>query len=395
MVNSMKKLITICLAAIFFIFIFAPQVLQAQESVEVNFFYSPTCPHCHKEQKFLDELEEKYGSQIKVNRFNIYEKENVERLEMLYNQYEVASELWGLVPITFTGEQAFVGFDDKIGQDIKTCIIEICMNGHLPAVESQKSIYTLPFIGEINLNSYSPLALSIILGGLDGFNACAMAALAFLLAVLISTGVRKRIILIGGTFIFVSGLVYFIFISAWLNVFLFLGHIKFITILVGVIIVVFAVIMLKDYAKGVVCKICRIDPKGDAGLLTKWQRKLFVSMEKLTSLEVSLPIALVGVAVVAAGVNMIELACSLGLPLAFTKMLTSQNMPTAFYYFYLLVYIFFYMLDDFIIFLIAVFTLRITGVSDKYLKAVKLVSGILLLALGLIILFRPAILMLG
>ena len=132
----MKKLILICFLAIFFIPFFA----LAQEPIEIDFFYSPTCPHCHEEQIFLDELEKEYA-EIKVNRFNVFEKENVELLKVLYQQYDVAPERWGLVPVTFTPENAFIGFSEKIGEDIKNCLVELCMGGRSSAVESEDSTY--------------------------------------------------------------------------------------------------------------------------------------------------------------------------------------------------------------------------------------------------------------
>jgi hypothetical protein len=235
----------------------------------------------------------------------------------------------------------------------------------------------------------------VVFGTLDGFNACAMIALGFLLSVLIaSSGTRKRIILIGGTFIFVSGLVYFLFIATWLNLFLITFNIKLITNLVAIIIILSAIFILRDYFTDVICKLCETDP-AKQNIFTKIQQKLFAKMQQFSSTDVPLPIALLGIAVVAAGVNMIELACSFGLPLVFTKILTSWNLSKASYYFYLLVYILFYMIDDFVIFLIAVYTLKITQTSQKYLKLVTLISGIVLLILGLIMLINPEILILS
>ena len=114
----------------------------------------------------------------------------------------------------------------------------------------------------------------------------------------------------------------------------------------------------------------------DENILIKTQRGFFDKLKKLTKSKVSLPILLLGVAAIAVGVNMIELVCSFGFPLAFTKVLSVCNLSTFSHYFYIFVYILFYMADDFIIFLLAVFTLKITGISEKYLKAVKLVSAI-------------------
>lgn len=116
-------------------------------------------------------------------------------------------------------------------------------------------------------------------------------------------------------------------------------------------------------------------------------------MEKIVNAQMPLPLILLGVAITAAGINLVELVCSLGFPLAFTKILTSSSLPIISYYFYLLVYILFYMIDDLIIFLLAVLFLRITQISERYLKAITLISSILLLILGLIIIFQPQILL--
>lgn len=322
----------------------------------------------------------------------VWEQEKLAVLEKLYNEHEVPREVWGLVPVTFIDDSYFLGFGENTGQEIENKVRETLGLSNTTMEPEQNNKIKIPFIGEIDIKGFSPLALAIVLGALDGFNACAMVALGFLLAVLVATGIRKRVVMIGSVFILVSGLVYFVFISAWLNLFLVLENIKIITVLVGVIVTFFAIFLLKDYFSGVVCKLCQIQP-GKQSFFTRIEQKLFLKMQKFTSAEMSLPIALLGVAVVAAGINMVELCCSFGFPLVFTKILTSWNLPSASYYFYLLIYILFYMLDDFIIFLIAVWTLRVTQASEKYLKAIKLISGILLLLLGLIILINPEILM--
>ncbi len=374
-----------------------PNFVLSQEKIDIYFFYSKICPHCVQEKVFLEKLEKEY-SQIEIKKLGLFEKENVELLKEKYGKYQVPSQKQGLVPITFIEERYFLGYRDEqtTGKEIKDYVQGLIEN-QKPSPDGEivsplEKEIKIPILGKINLSNLSPLFLSILLGALDGFNACAMVALGFLLAVLISTGIRKRIFLIGGTFILVSGIVYFLFISAWLNLFLCLSHIKFITAIVGIIITLFAILLLKDYFKGVVCRICEVKP-GKENILTKFEKKLFEKIRTLSTTQVSLPLALLGVAVVAAGVNMVELCCSFGFPLVFTKILTSFNLSTPSYYFYLLIYILFYMLDDFLIFTFAVSTLRITQVSQKYLRFIKLISGILLLILGLLILIKPEILM--
>jgi len=389
--------------------------VSAQEQPEITFFYSPTCPHCAAEEIFLDELEKKYPT-VGIIRFDVTVRENYKKLEQFYGEYQVPFTEQGSTPVTFIdgkalGHKYFVGYSESINPivgDYLSDLIEGLKEPEIPVSPSEVGdtgqtdptslevtstrTFNLPFIGEVDFTNSSPFVLSMAVGALDGFNACAMIALAFLLTILVTNGTRKKVLIIGGTFILVSGAIYYIFISAWLNLFLFLGFLQIITWIIAVVIIIFAILMLKDYIYGVVCKICEVKEDGKESVLTRWQRGLMARMGKLTNTEMSLWALLLGVVLVAAGVNMIELFCSLGFPLAYTKILTSYSLSTPAYYWYLLVYVVFYMIDDFIIFMIAVVTLRITGVSEKYLKIVKLISGIILLALGILLILRPELL---
>jgi len=386
----MKKLILTILAL--FLVLGSADFSLAQDKVIVNFFFSDICPHCAKEKIFLKSLEEKYPD-IEFKNYGVAEREGIDFLKEMYVQYDVPSEDQGWVPITFIKDRYFLSFDDEVALEIESYILELIENGSQsePSPDNRKIV--LPIIGEISFENMSPMVLAIVLGALDGFNACAMIALGFLLTVLVSTGIRERVFLIGGTFILVSGIVYFLFISAWLNLFLALEQIKYITLIVGVIIIAFSVFMLKDYFHNVICKVCEVDPEKEKSIFVRFEKKLFMRMQEISQAKTSLPLMLLGVAVVAIGINMVELVCSFGFPLVFTKMLTTFNLSTSSYYFYLLVYILLYMFDDFIIFSLAIWTLRITQVSEKYLKAIKLISGIVLLILGLMILFKPELLM--
>ena len=118
-------------------------------------------------------------------------------------------------------------------------------------------------------------------------------------------------------------------------------------------------------------------------------------MKKLTKPGLALGATILGVAVLAFGVNLIEVLCTTGFPAIYTKILTAHELPSISYYFYLLVYIFFYMLDDFIIFSIAVLTLKSNKFERKYGRLSKLISGIIILLLGLIMLLKPELLMFG
>jgi len=404
----MKKFFMFNIIFFLFLSVFIPifNVSAQEENVQIDIFYSTSCPHCKEAKYFLHNLDQEYlDSELIIIEHNIAEKDNIELLKKLYLEYNVSQENYGSVPIIFIADKYVVGYSEKIGELIKNYLAELiqeCREKEQQNCEQNQTTedpekietereFKIPFIGQIDISGFSPLILSIVVGALDGFNACAMVALGFLLAVLVTTGIRKRVLLIGGVFILVSGAVYFLFISAWLNLFMFIGYQKYVQIIVALVIIFFSIIVLKDYFSGVVCKVCNVSDEKQS-FFNKLQKKLFVRMSQLSKAKMSLGLVLVGTAVVAVGVNLVELACSFGFPLAYTKILTSYNLPTVQYYGYLLVYILFYMIDDFLIFLIAVITLKVTKASEKYLKIIKLISGIVLLIMGLIMLFRPELL---
>ena len=213
----MKKFVFIII--VLFLVLGATGFSLAEEKIIVNFFFSPTCHNCADEKVFLEDLKQKYPD-VEFKNYNVFEKQGIDFLKEMYQEYDVPTQEQGFVPITFIRDRYFLGFDEDTALDMENYILELIENSSQsePLPDNRKII--LPIIGEISLSNLSPLALAITLGALDGFNACAMIALGFLLTVLISTGIRKRVFLIGGTFILVSGIVYFLFISAWMNLFL-------------------------------------------------------------------------------------------------------------------------------------------------------------------------------
>jgi glutaredoxin len=376
----------------------------AQENTVIDFFYSPTCHHCTKESSFLDELKEQYP-EIELRRHNLSERDNSELLSGYYDKYQVFDEKRGFVPVTFLGDRHWVGYDESVGREMERYIthpgIEILTEGVAIDQSSQseisdgegktavkeKSELSLPFIGLIDISRMGLLTLTILIGVLDGFNACAMWALFFLLTFLVASGSRKRVFLIGGTFIFVSGLVYFLFITAWLNLFLLIGYLKIIQIIISVVAIIFGLVCVKDYfAFG----------EGFSFIIPKAIRDRIVDrMKKLSGPSLALPATLLGVALLATGVNLVEIICTTGFPVVFTNLLSAHQLSTSSYYFYLLVYILFYMLDDFAVFSVVVLTLGARPLPDKYKRVSKLVSGAVLIMLGLVMLFKPELLMFG
>jgi hypothetical protein len=188
---------------------------------------------------------------------------------------------------------------------------------------------TLPWFGRINVQALSLPLLTVVIAGLDAFNPCAFFVLMFLLSLMVHGGSRRRMLLIGGVFVFFSGLLYFVFMAAWLNLFLLLGALRWITVVAGIVAVFFALINIKDYfwfKQGVSLSIpARAKPQ------------LYQRTRQLLRAE-RLPTVLLGTTLLALAANAYELLCTSGFPMIYTRTLTLNALTPAAYYLYLALY---------------------------------------------------------
>lgn len=370
--------------AVLFIILMAAMPLQAfaqqpscerVDKVEVYFFWREDCPHCHAETAFLQQLEQKYREQLKVH--YLLAKDN---LELFYQMAEEHNAPTQWLPATFIPccNWYTVGFDEKIGEEIDGRIAS-----KLAEVCATEDYVIVPVLGKIMLKDISLPIFTIVLGLLDGFNACAMFVLLILLSLLIHTKSRKRVAFVAGTFVFFSGLIYFLFMTVWLNVFLFLGFEDIVRALLALLAVVVGAINVKDFfffKKGVSLTI----PE-------QAKPKIFEKMRAIIQSE-ELVIVVIGTLFLAFSVNLFEFLCTAGFPAVYTKVLAEQNLPQIMYYLYMLLYVIFYMLDDTIMVTIAVITLRSKRLTETGGRWLKFISGIVMLALALVLLLAPQLL---
>lgn len=372
----------------------------ASNPVNVYLFWASGCPRCSKEKEFLEKLESKYDN-LEIYKFEIGEDNNAKLFYEVGKALDV--EVSG-VPFTVIGNKHFVGwYNEKVtGEameaEILNAIEKGCVDivGNLLKLESENNgeecaaaadqdpnipkKITVPLFGELDIKRLSLPVLTITLGIIDGFNPCAMWVLLFLISLLLGMKDKRRMWILGGSFIAASAAVYFLFMSAWLNLFLLLGFILWIRIIVGIVALGSGGYNLKEYFKNKEggCKVAEDEKR----------RKIFEKLRNITQ-EKKFWIALGGIILLAFAVNLVELICSAGLPAVYTKVLTLANMPVWKYYLYLLLYVFFFMLDDFVIFVIAMATLEMTGISAKYGRISRLIGGIIMLLIGILLIFRP------
>lgn len=255
-----------------------------------------------------------------------------------------------------------------------------------PDAEPVSDVINVPVFGELRPNEIGFPLFTFLVGLVDGFNPCAMWILVFLLSVLVNIKDRRKILLIAGTFVVVSGLAYFAFMAAWLNVFMLIGVARPVQVILGILAILIGFINVKDFfafKKGVTLSI----PESAKPGLYRRVREI-VSAQYMTA-------ALAGVIALAVIVNMVELLCTAGLPALYTQVLTMQEFPVWKNYAFLALYISAYMLDDAVLLTIVVATLSHRRLQEREGRWLKLLSGVVILLLGIVMIFRPDWLQLG
>ena len=193
---------------------------------------------------------------------------------------------------------------------------------------------------------------------------------------------KKRMWFLGVSFLLTSSMVYLLFMLAWLNIVMSISEIRWVQILIALVAVIGGLINLRSYYR---------ERKKDAGCVVvndEKRKKIFDRIKKFTH-EKSIILATIGVIALAVSVNIVELACSAGLPVLFTNILAINNLDQTVSIIYILIYVFFFMLDDLIVFAVAMFTLQFTGVTTKYTKYTHLIGGIIMLLIGLLLIIKP------
>ena len=236
------------------------------------------------------------------------------------------------------------------------------------------------WLGTLSVDRLGLPLFTLAIGLLDGFNPCAMWVLLFLLSMLVHLRDRRRMALIAGTFVLVSGAIYFAFMAAWLNLFLVVGLSNALRIGLAVVALVIAAVNIKDAIRPGQGFSLSIPDAVKPGLYARMRSTLRAD---------SLLLSLAGVASLAVVVNIVELLCTAGLPAMYTAILTQQGLSPAAHYAYLGLYILGYITDDALMVGTAVFALSNRKLTEAAGRRLKLLSGLVMLALGVVMLLRP------
>jgi thiol-disulfide isomerase/thioredoxin len=368
---------------------------QAEGDLEV--FVRQGCTHCERAKPTLARLQRQYpGLTIAVYDIG-KDPRALRRLQKLAENFGITP--LG-VPAFYGGGQLLIGFDADAttGKQLEELLGRPPPEEDTPSrgvcpLESEEACLPesgepdgreqgihFPFVGYQTLSGLGLPAFTLLIGLLDGFNPCAMWVLLFLLSLLANLRDRRKMFLLAGTFVLVSGLVYFVFMAAWLNVFLVVGYLRPVQVVLGLVAMGVGLVNVKEFwafGKGLSLTIPETAKPG-----------LYARVRKILAAE-HLGGAMVGIIVLASVVNLIEFVCTAGFPALFTQVLSQQDLSFWGYYGYLGLYILAYMADDALMVTIAIFTLSHRKLQEREGRWLKLISGLVMMGLGAVLLLAP------
>ncbi|MBQ3511244.1 MAG: hypothetical protein IJA30_02975 [Bacilli bacterium] len=402
----MKKIFSFLVILVLSFLVILPVSAKESDKITLYLFYGDGCPHCAQEKEFLSRIEGNYDN-LEIVKYEVWKNKDNQKF-----MNEVATSL-GVersgVPLTVIGDTYMVGWSEALESRVTRALRFYSQNEYVDVVEQIKNgtyekpvekedtdfdkeeeksdedaTVKVPLLGKVNLKNVSLTTAAVILGLIDGFNPCAMWVLLFLISMLLGMKDKKRMWTIGLTFLGSSALVYMLIMLSWLNIVVSISTTIWVRNLIALIAIGGGIINLVNFFKQ--------KDSGCSVVDAKKRKSVFARIKKFTS-EKSLILALIGAVALAFSVNIIELACSAGLPMIYTQLLAINNVTGFSSFLYVLLYIVFFLMDDLVVFFIAMKTMEVTGFSTKYSKYSHLVGGLLMIAIGVLLIIKPEWLM--
>ncbi len=359
---------------------------QEEDKINIYFFFGDGCPHCANEERFFKDLKKEYGQYYNLYMYETWRDDS--NLELMKKAKEIMGKpVNQSVPFTVIGDEAYIGYDDSVGVKIETKIKEYLEVITEEEAVAEKYKENIPFLGDIDKRDVSIGLVAVILGFVDGFNPCAMWVLLFLINMLIGMNDKKKMLIIGITFLFTSAVMYFLFMLGITNILSFIAT-RHVRTIIGAIALIIGIYNIVKFVRQ------RKEEDGCHVVDEKKRKKIFERIKKFTT-EKNLLLALGGVVILAISVNVVELACSSVFPATFAEILAVNEVTGIAKIIYLLIYTLFYMIDDLIVFIIAVATLELSTTSTKYGKYSSVVAGIIMILVGILLMFKPEWIMLN
>jgi len=386
--NRLTGGIVVFAVALVLFFVAVPSIGAAgptpvDDPVVITFFWGDGCPHCAEEEVFLEELGRRYPN-VEIRAYEVwYSPQNQAIFQETAD--EMGFEPSG-VPTTIIGDRIWVGFSDGIGAEIEGVVAARSSDDPSAGVsraQTTSDTLTLPLIGTVDLGAQSLWASTAIIAFVDGFNPCSVWVLSILIALTLHTGSRRKILIIGLIYITVTAAVYVLFIAGLFTMLSIVSFLGWIQAAVSALALVFAVVNIKDYFWYKEGLSFTIADEKKSGIYKRIRRVMSAegSLWRLAAATVALGV----------GVSLVEFSCTAGFPVIWANLVAAQSVTPTTFALLLLLYMVIYQIDEFGIFLIAVVTLQATRLEEKHGRILKLVGGVLMLALAAVMLIKPAL----
>jgi hypothetical protein len=348
-----------------------------QERIVIDFFDDRLCSVCRETKSFIEEK----ALENPLIELNVYPITDTEELYKKVEHYGIKNYKIMSPTIFITSGESFNFFQFRDFTSRQEESLTKAIQGE--TVEEDCCMIKVPFLGvEIDIGDWSLILISVILGSLDGFNVCSLGALILILSIVLVLDSRKKIFLYGGIFILTTVVTYGVLVFAWGKLFgSLIGHLEILRIIVGLAALGGGIYFLKEFWKyfkhGPTCESSKssLFQKATARLQNAFK-------ESKGTFFITTSIILFAVVI-----TIIELPCSIGVPIAFTGILIENSLSSASYFFHILIYLFFYMIDEFLIFFVAVFTKKIWLKDSKAITWITLVGAIIMFYLAFYYLF--------
>lgn len=358
----------------------------AATAADMHVFYGEGCRHCRDQHLFLEDLQRTYP-ELTVHRHEVWRSQIHHPLfrEMAARHGIEASS----VPTVFFDGHVWEGHSTRIAEQIEAAVRRRLGEGKSPSAErigpplatDGARTISIPGAGGIALRGDALIYSTVLIAFVDGFNPCSFWVLTLLLGLVIHSGSRQRVLVVGITFLLTTTVVYGVFIAGMFSVLSYVLYLNWVQWLVAAFALVFGLVNIKDYfwyQRGISFTISD-------------QRKpgIYRSMRRVVASGDSLLAPVTATVVMAAGIALVELPCTAGFPVLWTALLADQQVAGTAFLALLALYLAVYLLDELAVFAVAAATLRIGRFQERHGRLLKLIGGMIMLALAVTLVWNP------
>lgn len=345
---------------------------------DIILFWSESCPYCRAELEFLEELQVRYP-QVRIEAYEVSQSEENQIL-LLETLDRLGEELRG-VPVTVLGDQVIVGFnEEQVGAFLEEYAAAIAANRPIE-VEDDDTVIDVPVIGDVDVGQTSLLVSTVLIAFVDGFNPCSLWVLSILLALVLNTGSRGRVLAVGVTFLTITAALYGVYILGLYSVLSYISYVEWIRIGIAIVALGFGLLNVKDYfafRRGPSLTI------SDEHKPTIYRRIRYVAAPERPVLPL-----LGGTAVLAVGVSLVETPCTAGFPVLWADLVSQSGVGFAGAAMLFAVYMAVFLVDELMVLFAAVAMMRVTKLTETHGRFLKLAGGMVMITLAGVLVLAP------